>query len=245
MERQDLSLRKDLWHAAVRAIETTMPDYDRVNEKVSLGLALKIRNHAADELAVGSGMTVLDAGIGPGTMSEILLSKSDGFTVVGLDASATLLSAARERRSLRSFQDRIHLVHGVFEALPFKDDYFARIVSAYAFRDSRDRVKTITEFHRVAKNRGVFCVVDLGKPDARLKRAFVTVYVHYFAPMIALFFKTSAVEGNPWRAIFPTYEALDTNSRMAEHLRARFSEVRIEEFGLGGMVIMYAGKAPS
>ena len=245
MEREALSLRKDVWYAVVRAIETTMPDYDRVNEKVSLGLALKIRNQAADELALAPGMTVLDAGIGPGTMSEILLSKSDGFTVVGLDASTTLLSAARERRSLRSSRDRIHLVRGVFEALPFRDDYFARIVSAYAFRDSRDRMKAITEFHRVAKNRGVFCVVDLGKPDARLKRAFVTVYVHYFAPVIAWLFKTSAVNGNPWQAIFPTYKALDTNSKIAEHLRARFSDVRIEEFGLGGMVIMYAGKALS
>ena len=63
--------------------------------------------------------------------------------------------------------------------------------------------------------------------------------------MIALLFKTSAVDGNPWRAIFPTYEALDTNSKMAEHLRARFSDVRIEEFGLGGMIVMYAGRALS
>jgi len=245
MEREALSLRKDLWYAVVRAIETAMPDYDRVNEKVSLGLALRIRNHAADGLALGPGMTVLDAGIGPGTMSEVLLSKSNGFTIVGLDVSTILLGAARDRRSLRSSRDRIHLVRGVFEALPFRDGRFGRIVSAYAFRDSRDRTKAIAEFHRVAKNRGVFCVVDLGKPDARLKRAFVTVYVHYFAPMIALFFKTSAVEGNPWRAIFPTYEALDTNSKMAEHLRARFSEVRIEEFGLGAMVVICADKATS
>jgi len=244
MERRKLSLRNGLWHAVVRAIETAAPDYDRVNERVSLGLALRIRNRAADKLALRPGMTVLDAGIGPGTMSEILLSKSDGITVVGLDASAALLGAARDRRSLRSFQDRIHLVRGVFEALPFKDDCFVRIVSAYAFRDSRNRMKAINEFHRVAKNRGVFCVVDLGKPDARLKRAFVTTYVHYLAPMVALLFKTSAVDGNPWRAIFPTYEALDTNSKMTEHLRARFSDVRIEEFGLGGMIVMYAGKAP-
>src|SRR3972149_5828706 len=92
-----MSLKNDVWQAVIQAIETAIPEYDPVNEKVSLGRAHRTRNFAADELQLRDGMVLLDAGIGPGTMSEVILVKAEAVTVVGLDASITLLKAARKR----------------------------------------------------------------------------------------------------------------------------------------------------
>ncbi len=232
-------MKIDIWRAVIRAIEAAIPEYDAVNEKVSLGKALKARKFAADQLELKQGMTVLDAGIGPGTMSEVLLSKSAGLTLVGLDASTILLHAASERLQ-PSYHEQVHLVRGIFEALPFRDKSFHRIVSAFAFRDSRSRSTAIDELSRVSNDGGALAIVDLGKPDRVLKRFFITIYVRYLMPLIARWSKSEVIKGNPWRMIFPTYQALGRNRDLVSSLSARFTDLKIIEWGLGGLIIIIA-----
>jgi demethylmenaquinone methyltransferase/2-methoxy-6-polyprenyl-1,4-benzoquinol methylase len=226
----------------IHAIEVAIPEYDRVNDRVSLGQAMKAREYAADRLKLKEGMTVLDAGIGPGTMSEVILSRNSALTIIGLDASIQLLHAARERFRSRSME--IHFVRATFEAVPVRDGSINRIVSAYAFRDSRNLDSAIDEFQRILVLDGSFGIVDLGKPDNALKRSFITVYIRYFMPLIAHFSKSDRIRGNPWRMIFPTYQLLLTNAELEQTLLTRFAKVQIWEFLLGGVVVVFAQRGP-
>jgi ubiquinone/menaquinone biosynthesis C-methylase UbiE len=235
-------LKNEVWRAVIRAIEAAIPDYDPVNEKVSLGRAQKTRVYAAERLKLGNGMLLLDAGIGPGTMTELLLQRTGGITVVGLDASSRLLSAAGDRLE-GSYGDRLHLVRGAFEALPFRESSFQRIVSSYAFRDARDRTRAIDEFCRVAARDGLFGIVDLGKPNNSLKRSFIGFYVRYLIPLIAKFSMSKVTTGNPWQMIYPTYRALGNNGELVAALNGRFQDIRITEFALGGVIFVLAGKS--
>jgi len=237
---KSLSLTRELWRSVVQAIESAIPEYDFVNERVSLGRAQKTRNYAASHLQLQDGMLVLDAGIGPGTMSNTILNENESLTVVGLDASTLLLRAARERLAFRN--DRVHFVRGTFEALPFRDGCFHRIVSAYAFRDARSREDAIREFWRASAANGIFALVDLGKPENRLKRALISIHVQYLVPLISRFSKSRAIHGNPWRVIFPTYQALGGNKELVKHLGQYFNKVTITEFALGGLIIIFATK---
>lgn len=212
-----------------------------MNERVSLGRAQRVRDYAVRELKLGNGMLILDAGIGPGTMSETVMKEATDVTVVGLDASADLLRAAKGRLGL-SHTGRLHLVRGVFEALPFRETCFSRIVSAFAFRDARDREIAIDEFYRTSEQNGYFEIVDLGKPENRFKRAFISIYVHYLTPLIARLAMSDSINGNPWRMIFPTYQALGRNRVLVNSLSKRFTDVKITEFALGGMIVVLAGK---
>jgi len=234
-------LKIELWQAVVRAIEAAFPEYDDVNEKISFGRAQQARIRLAGHLDLKEGMFVLDAGIGPGTMSEVLLLKSADITIIGLDASTKLLSAAG-KRLLEPFCNRVHLVRGIFEALPFKDQCFQRIVSAYALRDAQDRNSAIDEFHRVSSNEGIFGMVDLGKPGNPLKRILISFYVHYIVPTIARFSMSGGIVGNPWRMIFPTYQALESNNELLAFLKNRFDHVETTEMSLGGVIIAIAHK---
>jgi ubiquinone/menaquinone biosynthesis C-methylase UbiE len=189
-------------------------------------------------------MLILDAGIGPGTMSQTILSKIADLTIVGLDASSRLLRAARERLGF-SCGDRLHFVRGVFEALPFKDKSFPRVMSAYAFRDARNRSIAIDEFHRICSENGIFAIVDLGKPTNRFKRSLISVYLQYVMPLIAKLSMSSFIDDNPWRMIFPTYQVLGTNDELVESLGRRFSNVTITEFALGGIIVIFSRSAPS
>jgi ubiquinone/menaquinone biosynthesis C-methylase UbiE len=232
-------VKSEVWDAVVRAIETSVSEYDRVNEKVSFGEASKARKYAVEKLALSEGMTVLDAGIGPGTMSEALLSKSNGLTILGLDASTKLLQAARERFK-SSKNGQLHLVRAVFEAVPIRNGSVNRIVSAYAFRDARNREEAIDEFHRVLASDGSFAIIDLGKPDKVLKRALVTLYIEHLMPLVARFSKSSRIRGNPWQMIVPTYQLLSTNEELVQSLKKRFGDVTISESLLGGLIIILA-----
>ncbi len=235
-------MNNGLWREVIQAIEAAIPEYDRVNEKISFGRAMRAREYAADRLKLKGGMIVLDAGIGPGTMSNVLLSRSSMLNVVGLDASTRLLESARERFT-RLGKGKVQLIRGAFETLPLRDGSFDRIVSAYAFRDSRNKTVAIQEVHRVIKDKGTFAIVDLGKPDSRLKRALVTTYVGYLMPAVARLSMSNAIHGNPWRMIFPTYKLLEKNSKLVASLASRFAEVAIKETSLGGLVIVFARKA--
>ena len=235
-----MSLKRELWRSVIQAIESAIPEYDFVNERVSLGRAQKTRNYAASQLKLENGMLVLDAGIGPGTMTETILRENKGLTVVGLDASTGLLRAARERLGL--YDNCVHFVRGTFEELPFRDDCFHRIVSAYAFRDARSRAGAIGEFYRASAMNGIFTIVDLGKPENRFKRALISIHVRYFVPLISRLSKSRAINGNPWRVIFPTYQALGSNEELVTHLNACFNNVKITEFALGGLIVIFATK---
>jgi demethylmenaquinone methyltransferase/2-methoxy-6-polyprenyl-1,4-benzoquinol methylase len=231
----------EVWKDVVRAIEESIPEYDLVNEKVSLGHAQRAREYAVEQLNLPDRELVLDAGVGPGTMSELLISNQNKIVVVGLDASVKLLTAAKRRFSERQPKS-VHLVRGVFEALPFRDGCFQRLVSAYAFRDSRDRETAIAEFARVSSEEAIFAIVDLGKPDNTLKRLPITIYVRFFIPLIAWLSKSRAVEGNPWKMIFPTYQALVTNGTLISSLKKYFPNVRMTAWGLGGVIVVIAQK---
>jgi demethylmenaquinone methyltransferase/2-methoxy-6-polyprenyl-1,4-benzoquinol methylase len=238
---QSLSLRKEVWQSVIRAIEKAVPEYDFVNEKVSLGHAQKTRDYVADRLELKSGMVILDAGISPGTMTQTIMSKTDGLIVVGLDASTNLLGVAKQRLG-QSNDGSLHLVRGAFEALPFKDECFATIVSAYAFRDSRDQSIAIDEFHRVGTVNGIFAIVDLGKPENWLKRSLISIYLRYLMPSVARLSMSSSIDDNPWRMNFPTYQALRSNGELVESLGKSFSNVRITESALGGIIAIIARK---
>ena len=187
-------------------------------------------------------MLVLDAGIGPGTMSATVMEEAPYVTIVGLDASADLLRAAKQRFG-HSNTDRLLLVRGVFEALPFREMCFSRIVTAFAFRDARDREIAIDEFYRTSEQNGCFEIVDLGKPDDRIKRAFISIYIHYLTPLIARLAMSDSTNGNPWGMIFPTYQALGCNRVLVNSLKERFGDVKITEYALGGIIVILAERS--
>jgi len=236
-----LSLRNDVWQSVIQAIEKAIPEYDFVNQRVSLGLAQETRNYAVKHLELTEEMTILDAGIGPGTMSQTILQGTPDLTIVGLDASTRLLDAAREKLKT-NHSDHLHLVRGVFEALPFRERTFSRIVSAYAFRDARNRSVAISEFHRVSSENSVFAIVDLGKPENRVKRALISLYVRCVMPFIARLVMSASIDGNPWQMIFPTYQALGSNRELVEALNTLFNDVILKEFALGGAIVLLARK---
>ena len=223
----------------MRAIEESLPLYDPVNDVISFGRAQPARKHAIEELRLSDGTVILDAGIGPGTTSKLIIETVKPGLLVGLDASHKQLKAAKLRLAASNIMS-LQFVRGVFESLPFRDGAFDVIITCFALRDSLDYSKSIKEYHRVCSRTGAFADVDLGKPDGLFRRLGSTFYIRYLMPLIAKAAARGRIEGNPWRMIVPTYESLPTNKRLLSKLRNTFDSVEHTEFLSGGVIVIIA-----
>lgn len=237
-------LSKETWKKVVKAIEDSIPLYDRVNNLISLGKAQEARNFALGRLDLRDGSCILDSGIGPGTTSRLILSAIKPNLLVGLDGSVKQLKTAKENLAyLRT--DVLQVVRGSFEFLPFRDNAFNAITTCYALRDSLDMSRSLAEYWRVCGSSGSFADVDIGKPENVLKRAGSVLYVRYVMPFVAKLAILGKMKGNPWRMIAPTYRSLPTNHSLLIEVKQKFQRVELKEFLMGGVIVIIGRKSSS
>jgi len=229
-------MNNPLWRDVISSIEETTPLYDEVNEIISFRRAGKARAYAAQRLMENNPKLVLDSGVGPGSMSMILLQQHPYADIVALDYSSQLLGRFKERT--RDYRDRLHFIRACFEELPFRPNSFDAAVTAYALRDSTNLEQAIGEYAGSIKSEGRLAIVELGKPDNLVKRFFATIYVRFIAPLVAKILISGRLEGNPWRMIVPTYQNLPTTGRLLEMLEAKFDLLERKTFLAGGVLVI-------
>ncbi len=136
--------------------------YDRLNAILSFGQDQKWRNTVVSRLPQGR---LLDLGAGTGAANPIFAPRE----VVALDPAPEMLS----------FNDAEAKVVSVGEALPFADETFDAVFSAYVFRNLDSVDATMREVARVLRPAGMAGIVDLGRPAgsfaSRIHRAGTAV----------------------------------------------------------------------
>ncbi len=127
--------------------------YDRLNSVLSLGRDQAWRRKAAAHLPAGH---VLDLGAGTGAGKPALGER----WITAVDPSLPMLERnAADRR-----------IAAVGEHLPFADDAFDGVFSAFVFRNLTSVPATLTEIHRILRPRGAAVIVDLSRPVGRVRR---------------------------------------------------------------------------
>ena len=101
------------------------------------------------------GMTLLDVGCGPGTVTIDLASRVG--RAVGLDRSPTVLASAREAAK---DVPNVDFVEGDAYALPFEDDSFDVVYAHQVLQHLTDPIAALREMRRVARPGGYVAVRD-------------------------------------------------------------------------------------
>ena len=96
------------------------PTYDRFARLLSFGQDPRWRRFLVSRLQVGPNDTVLDVATGTAAVA-IELSRRTGCRVVGLDQSPEMLETGRRRIEAAGLADRIEVVEGVADRLPFEE----------------------------------------------------------------------------------------------------------------------------
>ncbi len=104
-------------------------------------------------------MTLLDVGCGPGTVTVDLARILAGGEVVGVDASETVLDAARNHADAVGFTNVRFEQANAYE-LPFEDDTFDVVYAHQLLQHLSDPVAALREMKRVARPGGLVAVRD-------------------------------------------------------------------------------------
>ena len=111
---------------------------------------------------VKSGIKVLDAGCGEGTLSIMMAQK--GAIVTAFDLSEPNISASRRYALENKVGDKIEFLIGDAEKLPFPDNSFDLVVSSHVLEHVPDFNKGLSEVMRVTKKRAVIAIPTILNP---------------------------------------------------------------------------------
>lgn len=238
----DLGLGKEYWKEVIGVLREIIPVYDKVNRVISLGNDTDFRLEGI-RLHVFPGNLVLDAGSGFGNMSQLILQEIKGQTkIVMYDPIVEMLHNVRRfgLKKSESYDDCISLATGVFEYIPFQSDIFDVVICGYSLRDAIQLGPAIAEIHRVLKKEGRLIIVDIGKSNDPVIKAFSAFYLKYILSIIA--FIIAGKEGFKFKKIHGTFLKWPSNEALYKMLADKFRRVEFKERMMGAAIIVAAYK---
>ena len=217
--------------------------YDRYSRLLSLGQDPRWRRFLVSRIRAGPDHTVLDVATGTGAVA-IELVRRTGCSVVGLDQSPEMLAEARERVAAAGLSDRIALVEGTADRLPFEDASFDGLSFTYLLRYVDDPAATLRELARVVRPGGSLASLEFGVPGARWRGAW-ELYVRAGLPLAGRTISPGWHEVG--RFLGPSIRRFAAEHPLERQLalwrEAGVEDVQARRLSLGGGVVVWGRRA--
>ncbi|MBY0424404.1 MAG: bifunctional demethylmenaquinone methyltransferase/2-methoxy-6-polyprenyl-1,4-benzoquinol methylase UbiE [Cytophagales bacterium] len=157
--------------------------YDFLNHFLSMGIDIYWRNRAISLLKSQKPKLVLDVATGTADFAITAL-KSGANKVVGIDISENMLAFGRTKLKKKGLADKIELIHGDSENLPFEDNTFDAITVSFGVRNFQNLEKGLVEMARTLKPGGRLVVLEFSKPQKSPVKQVYNFYFKYILPKI-------------------------------------------------------------
>ncbi len=161
--------------------------YDLLNRVLSLGIDQRWRRRTVRELACDGrapARRVLDLATGTGDLALLIAQRYPAVQVDGLDPSRRMLGEAAAKIRAARLDDRIRLVVGDAETLPYPDGTFDAATIAFGIRNVPDRDRGLREMCRVTRPGGRIAVLELSEPGGGMMGRLARFHVHTLVPRI-------------------------------------------------------------
>jgi demethylmenaquinone methyltransferase/2-methoxy-6-polyprenyl-1,4-benzoquinol methylase len=214
--------------------------YDRVAAVLSFGQDPRWRRTMIDAICAEPSDRVLDVATGTGLVAQGLVRRYGCF-VVGLDQSAAMLDVARSRLERdEALAQRVSLVVGEAERLPFADAEFDHLTFTYLLRYVDDPGATLRELARVVRPGGRVASLEFAVPSSPLWRVLWTAYVRIGLPTLGRLVSREWRETGRFLArSIPEFYGHHPLERVAQLWSdAGIDSVHVQRMSLGGGVVM-------
>lgn len=157
--------------------------YDFLNHFLSLGIDRLWRRKAIQFLRPFKPQAILDVATGTGDFAIEAL-KLNPAKVIGVDISEGMLEVGRKKIKSMRLEDKITLLSGDSENLPFPDNSFDAVIVAFGVRNFENLDKGLSEIFRVIKPSGNLVVLEFSKPGSFPMKQLYTFYFNFILPVI-------------------------------------------------------------
>jgi demethylmenaquinone methyltransferase/2-methoxy-6-polyprenyl-1,4-benzoquinol methylase len=225
---------------AVELFEGLPPRYDELAAALSFWQDPRWRRTMVAAVQASPEQRVLDVATGTGMVAEQLV-RSYGCRVAGLDQSAAMLSRAESKLAADPrLRERVELVQGEAERLPFADAEFDHLTFTYLLRYVDDPGATLRELARVVKPGGRVASLEFCVPRGPLLWAW-RLYTRVGLPALG------RLGGKEWydvgRFLGPSIEGFYSRWPLQRQLelwhQAGIESVRARRMSLGGGVVIW------
>ena len=158
--------------------------YDFVNRLMSMGQDRRWRKLIARELDCSEGASVLDLATGTADVAIEITKAYPTANVTGLEPSDEMMRHGTEKVAELGLSDRIKLVKGDAQELPWEDDSFEGSCISFGIRNVPNRAKALGEMRRVTKPGCRVVILEAGEPRKGFLAPFVRFHIHHIMPLL-------------------------------------------------------------
>ena len=157
--------------------------YDELNHILSMGIDVGWRKKVVKKVGATKPETILYIATGTGDLA-IMMAKSTQAKITGFDLSAGMLEVGKNKVAEQKLDDRIEMIQGDAENMPFADNSFDCITVAFGVRNFENLKKGLDEIYRVLKPGGKFIILEFSQPESFPMKQLYGFYSKNILPRI-------------------------------------------------------------
>jgi demethylmenaquinone methyltransferase/2-methoxy-6-polyprenyl-1,4-benzoquinol methylase len=181
--KPDLSLNTSKKEQVEDMFNSIAHKYDFLNRFLSMGIDKGWRKKAISYLKPLAPKKILDVATGTGDLA-LEAMKLNPDQIIGLDIAEQMLVYGREKIAAKGWTDKIQMLKGDSEELPFADNNFDAITVAFGVRNFQNLAKGLKEMNRVLKPGGRLVVLEFSKPSGFPYKQVYNFYFTYILPLM-------------------------------------------------------------
>lgn len=167
--------------------DSVSPKYDLLNRVISLGIDQSWRKKVVQFVGENNPKQLLDIATGTGDLA-IALQTTQAEKIVGLDISPGMLNIGKDKVNARGLNNRIEMILGDSEDLPFDNNSFDGITVAFGVRNFETLEKGLFEIFRVLRPKGKLVILETAVPTRFPFKQGYRLYSGWIVPLIGKLF---------------------------------------------------------
>lgn len=215
--------------------------YDRLAEWLSMGQNRRWRRAMVEQVASSAPLRVLDVASGTAGVALRLAGQTNA-KIIGVDLTEDMLRVGSDRVRQSGQGDRICLVVGRAQQLPFSIGSFDALTFTYLLRYVPEPQEALDELARVVKPGGVMASLEFLLPPNPFWRFWWWGYTRLLLPIAGLvtggraWFRVGRFLGPNISRHYHRYSVAWTRTAWE---KAGFESIGVREMSLGGGLVMW------
>jgi len=190
--------------------------YDSLNHILSMGIDKGWRKKAVNEATAQQPQWILDVATGTGDQA-IALVRAGVPKVTGLDLSRGMLDVGIQKIAQMNWGDRIDMIQGDSENLPFEDAQFDAITVSFGVRNFENLDRGLQEMARVLKPGGKMVILEFSKPRGWVIAPLFRLYSNQILPRLG---RWISKDPSAYTYLPESVEAFPSDDAFLSHLEA-------------------------